>query len=266
MKILIVGINGFLGQELNKYFSDRGYDVFGTTHDSSKCNEKVFLLKIGDEVSSNILNNEFDVVIYLAHVYNTDKSDFLIKWYETILLKFKKYTNKQIYISSYSANKFATSSYGTTKYKIEQLFIQNNEYAISPGLIIGKGGIYNKINKFVNMSPLIVIPITKDKNLLPIIEIDVLCSIVFQISQNKVKQKNYTIYSEMVTLEDLIKKIISSQKRKKIVFNINANMLLNVMKLIEAIHIKLPVTSDSLEGFVGNQKYKISSDITNFKI
>jgi nucleoside-diphosphate-sugar epimerase len=263
LKILIIGTNGFLGKELNKFLTVNHYDVYGTTHQNIQ-NSKVFVFKIGDKVSDNILKEDFHSVVYLAHSYNTEKSEEFIKWYKETFFAFSKRVKKQIYISSYSANEFAVSNYGTTKYDLEQFFIQNNAYSVSPGLIIGKGGIYNKIVNFVKKSPLIVVPVSSEKNLLPIVDIEKVCYVLSDIIQKNFDKKNYNIFTEMISLEDLVKRIIDSDNMKKIVFKINAMLVLTLMKQLEFIGIRLPVTSDSLSGFIENQAYTVDSDLDLF--
>lgn len=263
LKILIIGINGFLGKELNKFLTANHYDVYGTTHQHIQ-NNKVFTLKIGDKVSDSILKEDFHSVVYLSHSYNIEKSEEFIKWYKETFFAFSTQVKKQIYISSYSANEFAISNYGTIKYDLEQFFIQHNAYSVSPGLIIGKGGIYNKIGVFVKKSPLIVVPMNSKKNLLPIIEIGKVCYVLSDIIQKNFDKKNYNIFTEMISLENLIKRIIDSANMKKIVFKINARLVLTLMKQLEFIGISLPVTSDSLSGFIENQAYTVDSDLDLF--
>ena len=255
-KVLIVGINGFLGKELSKFLKNKGIDVFGTTHAANMSNN-IFQLKIGDSINKEILLNDFSSVVYLSHSA-TIESKKLINWYKKIFMTFKSQAVRQIYISSYSAHKQAVSNYGKSKYKIERFFIENNEYSISPGLIIGKGGIFNKIAGFIDKFPIIVAPISSKENQVPIVSIDKVCGVIFDVIQDNFISKNYNIYSHMIKLEGLIKALIQINSKNKWIF------ILYVMKIIENIGIKLPVSSDNLSGFIANQKYSVKSDIVEF--
>ena len=255
-KVLIVGINGFLGKELSKFLKNKGIDVFGTTHAANMSNN-IFQLKIGDSINKEILLNDFSSVVYLSHSA-TIESKKLINWYKKIFMTFKSQAVRQIYISSYSAHKQAVSNYGKSKYKIERFFIENNEYSISPGLIIGKGGIFNKIAGFIDKFPIIVAPISSKENQVPIVSIDKVCGVIFGVIQDNFISKNYNIYSHMIKLEGLIKALIQINSKNKWIF------ILYVMKIIENIGIKLPVSSDNLSGFIANQKYSVKSDIVEF--
>ena len=179
-------------------------------------------------------------------------------------MTFKSQAVRQIYISSYSAHKQAVSNYGKSKYKIERFFIENNEYSISPGLIIGKGGIFNKIAGFIDKFPIIVAPISSKENQVPIVSIDKVCGVIFDVIQDNFISKNYNIYSHMIKLEDLIKALIQINSKKKYLLKINGYFILYVMKIIESIGVKLPISSDNLSGFIANQKYSVKSDIVEF--
>jgi len=262
IKVLIVGINGFLGKELAKFFEGKSIEVFGTTHTLS-VSTNIFQFKLGDTIDSKILLNNFSHVIYLAHS-STSETEKLINWYKKTFITFKESGVRQIYISSYSAHKHAMSNYGKSKYQIERFFLENNEYSITPGLIIGRGGLFNKIANFVNKYPIIVVPISSKENLIPVISIEKLCDVIFDVITKNFVRKNYNIYSHMMRLEDLIKVIIKTNKEKKYLFRINGTFILYLMKFIENIGIKLPVSSDNLNGFLANQKYSAKSDILEF--
>ena len=222
-KVLIVGINGFLGKELAGFLKEKSIEVFGTTH-TSNVSKNIFQFKVGDIINSKILLNDFSSVVYLSHSASLE-SEKLINWYKKTFITFKDLGVRQIYISSYSAHEHAISDYGKSKYQIEQFFLENNEYSISPGLIIGKGGIFNKIAGFIDKFPIIVAPVSSKENQVPIVSIDKVCSVIFDVIQNNFISKNYNIYSHMVKLEDLIKILIQIKKEKKYLFRINGNFV-----------------------------------------
>lgn len=260
--ILIIGINGFLGKHLSKTLFNNGMNVFGTSH-SKSTDKNIYQLSVGEDISKlNIYKDDYDAVIYLTHIYNKDKANELFIWYQRLYNYFRGKTKKQIYISSYSAHKNATSNYGKTKYKIEQFFVKNNCISVNPGLIIGDGGIFLKIKKLVKIMPVVFMPVNKESNLVPIIKIKLLSELLYQI----VYQKNnnilkYNLFSSMTSLKSLIKSI----NNKKIVIEINATLILKILRFMERLHIKLPITSDSLSGFIANQELNTKSNIGKIK-
>jgi nucleoside-diphosphate-sugar epimerase len=261
--VLIIGINGFLGKYLNGFLTKRGFEVFGTSHSIS--DKQIFKLKIGDKIGEDILNKNFHTVIYLAHSYNSSEQNKLIEWYKNIFIQFQPVVKKQIYISSYSANEFAYSNYGVTKYKIERFFLKNLGYTISPGLIIGDGGIYKKIKRMVDISPILFVPVCKAKNnLLPIINIDKVACVILKLIDKDYKQRSYNIYEDMVVFIEFVKDIAKTHNKKRFIYPFNAKIILNILKSLEYLRIKLPVNSDNLQGFIANQSYRRDSDIDIF--
>jgi GDP-D-mannose dehydratase len=79
-KVLIVGINGFLGKELAGFLEGKGVEVFGTTH-TSNISKNIFQFKVGDTINSKILLNDFASVVYLSHSASLE-SEQLINWYK----------------------------------------------------------------------------------------------------------------------------------------------------------------------------------------
>jgi len=264
-KILIIGINGFLGNYLNNYLYKFGFDIYGTSH--SFKSDKIFNFNIGEDVPSELIKNRFHAIIYLTHSNNTDLQVKPIKWYRQIFYTLVYTSSIHIYISSYSANNYASSRYGKTKYEIEQFFIKNNAYSISPGLIIGDGGIYKKIEKMVLVLPIVGIPtIPNANNLLPIINITDVCLCIQKIIENEnyYKKKSIIIYEKMISLKELASNIAVKNNLKRIIISFNAKIILNILKSLEYLKIKIPVTSDSLKGFIANQNYQDGNDFNQF--
>ena len=54
-KVLIVGVNGFLGKELAGFLEGKGVEVFGTTH-TSNISKNIFQFKYGVTLSIRLKN------------------------------------------------------------------------------------------------------------------------------------------------------------------------------------------------------------------
>lgn len=250
--ILIIGAGGFFGSRLFESFTNNGFLTYGLSH--STLNKKnIFPFSLNDTIPSEILEKEYCAIIYLVHLYEKDKEKYLFDWYCKTFKIFERKSAKQIYISSYSANEYAESNYGKIKYKIEQFFLNNSAYTISPGLIVGNGGIYKKIYNAVKNLPIIISPTIKSSTI-PLIEIENLCSYILDVVKEDNQEKKHTVYSEFISLTNLIKRVLSQLNQNKIVIEINAYIVLFPMIFAEKIGIKLPVSSDSLIGFIKNQK------------
>jgi putative flippase GtrA len=125
---------------------------------------------------------------------------------------------------------------------------------------------------YPNIAPYIAYPlvalimalVSSKESQAPIVSIYKVCGVIFGVIQDNFINKNYNIYSHMIKLEDLIKALIQINSKKKHLLKINGYFILYVMKIIESIGVKLPVSSDNLSGFIANQKYSVKSDIVEF--
>jgi len=75
MKVLITGINGFVGKILHKVLLDKGYDVYGIDIHSE--DDKILSADITDynSLERNILNISPDFIVHLAAVSRTDNEN-----------------------------------------------------------------------------------------------------------------------------------------------------------------------------------------------
>ena len=120
--------------------------------------------------------------------------------------------------------------------------------------------IYPNIAPYIAYSlvALIMALVSSKESQASIVSIYKVCGVIFGVIQDNFISKNYNIYSHMIKLEDLIKALIQINSKNKWIF------ILYVMKIIESIGVKLPVSSDNLSGFIANQKYSVKSDIVEF--
>ena len=257
MKVLIIGCSGFIGKNLLEYLEEQKVEVYGATHkedieDKSK-NSNIYYLDI-----NNInLPKNFTHIIYLSH-YN--KED-IITFYEKLLNYFKD-VRYQYYISSYSAHKNAISNYGILKYKIENIFLNRGHFVISPGLVIGKGGIFYKVATIVKRLPIIFYP-NKKNSLMPIISIRALNEVIYKSLQMRYKQKNI-VFSQKIPFKKILIEIAKCLNKRRIFIAIDANYILTILYLLDKINF--PISSDSLKGFIANQDINIESDLYLFNI
>lgn len=253
MKVLIIGCNGFIGKNLFSYLLRKGIDVYGTTHQKVVENKRIFYL----DINNITLAKNFTHIIYLVHF-----NDISIINYYKKLLNYFGYIQYQYYISSYSAHNKAISNYGKLKYQLEQMFLNKKYYVISPGLVIGKGGIFYEIVKIVNKMPIIFYPKVKN-SLMPILSIYALNQVIYEMLKKPYKSK-VVVYSQKIAFEKILYEISIMINKKRIFIPIDAFKLLKLLSILDKL--KFPISSDSLKGFIANQNIDIQSDMEFFNI
>lgn len=80
-KVLITGINGFLGKHVSQYFTNMGFDVYGTVKSKTniKENNRIFKLNVKDHTVCKSLIKEIlpDIIIHLAGVSTSQNENHI---------------------------------------------------------------------------------------------------------------------------------------------------------------------------------------------
>ncbi|HEY3742719.1 MAG TPA: NAD(P)-dependent oxidoreductase, partial [Bryobacteraceae bacterium] len=113
MKILVTGASGFIGSALVEHLHA----------EAVRYREPRPL--------------DADVIIHCAHDFSSGALTRNIELARALLP-----ARRVLYFSSCSAVPHARSEYGSTKYRVEQLFKDAGHTIIRPGLVIGLGGLF----------------------------------------------------------------------------------------------------------------------------
>lgn len=263
MRILIIGAAGFIGSRLVEISSQRDFDIVALSRKNVSLPSRVSWFKwaLGEPIPEAAMK-DVDVAIYLAHDF-----DGLMGAETTRDATVAAFTNaakagikRQIFFSSYSAGQHANSVYGRTKYEIEtEIRKVAGTIIVRPGLVIGAGGLYGRIQKFAKRLPILVLP-EGGKGLIPVIHLDVLC----QTTLNLVEAKKYMaeanlFYKEPITLRQLVFNACGQPKKTPWILPAPTRLLLPLITFCELIHLPLPVSADNLKGFIANQHAKHES-------
>lgn len=260
MKILIVGSSSFLASHLINTLSDLG-TIFGAQRSLIKnpLLTEIVHWKLGEKLPENILRT-CNWVIFCAHDLSSDNKNF--EHYQILTIQLKSFQNIQyIFISSLSSYPDAPGQYGKEKYQIEQLFGPLNGYIVRPGLIIGKGGLFQSIRQAILKYPLVPI-IGYKKSPIFYISIQDVCfsirSILVTLPTQKMFNLFYKIPTDQIELARQIKKINSKSLyyiRLPLLFFEWAIFIFKLAKLTP------PISEDNLKGYTKNSQAIRSSDI-----
>jgi uncharacterized protein YbjT (DUF2867 family) len=160
---------------------------------------------------------------------------------------------RQIFFSSYSAGEYATSIYGRTKLAIEiGLAAADDIVIIRPGLVLGDGGIYGRILKWVKL-PLIPLP-DGGYGRVPVIEVVHLCRATVRIAEATAPAREYNLFERQpLTLRQLVLDAAAEAGRKPWIVPVPASLMAFGLRIAAAMRFQLPVDADNLAGFMANQ-------------
>lgn len=250
-KILITGGTGFIGSHLANHLRKKNHIVFCTTQSPKNTSPHPIPYKLGDIFPWDQLPG-VDTIIHLAWNLN-EKTETNSQ--ATIALAqqgLDRNIKQQIFFSSFSAHAKAQSHYGKTKHATEFFFLKNGLKVCRPGLVIGDGGVYLRMIETVKNYKLIPL-IDGGRDLIPFIHIEKLCSLTEEFLNNNI-QIGHFFEPEPKTLKSIIQDIANKYERSPKYIHVPSLWLLPIVEGLEAISIKLPITSENIYGVISNRE------------
>ncbi len=168
---------------------------------------------------------------------------------------------KRIFISSYSAHAAAVSQYGRTKFAIEREVLRGDGYVIRPGLVLGDGGIFGRIQKVAKAWPLVPLP-DGGYGRMPIIDVGLLCQRIADFAALTDPPRECNLFEpELSSLRELVVRAAEEVGRKPYIVYVPSGLVILSLLTAETAGIALPVSADNLRGFLGNQAATHMSDL-----
>ena len=259
MNILVSGSSGFIGSHIVAELASQGQSVLALTRKVQGDANAAGIMEISWSFTETLPENKLGSLCYAIHLAHDFDGALgaertVSGTLELITTCRKAGAKRQIFLSSLSAHAGAQSRYGQTKYKIEQSLANMPDVVIiRPGLVLGNGGLYGRISRWVKRFPIVPLP-DGGRGKISVINISVLSrQMIFVLFADHVGDA-YNLFEEMPkTLRELVLEEARAVGRKIFIIDLSANFLIALLSAFEACKIKLPVTSDNLQGFVANQ-------------
>lgn len=267
MRILILGASGFIGTHLVCELGSSGHEVIARCRSGLVAgftgNCRAWELGNSIEIPPDV---PIDCAIHLAHDFGgVAGAKLTIEGTMRSVMELRRCgVVRQIFFSSYSARPNAPSVYGRTKYLLEQSLGDNQDVTIiRPGLVIGGGGIYGRIEKAAGILPIIPLP-DGGRGLVPVIDIDRLCSETIRLATARTISNVYNLFEpRLLSLRELTIGAAQKKGRRPIILPLPSPGVLLILTALEKLRIPLPVKADNLRGFIGNQQAGHVSDLGN---
>ena len=268
--IIITGANGFIGQELVKYFLDKNWNVKAFVRSIPE-NKLKGVVYIAYNLTERPDENAFKSVDFLVHCaylryeQNKDADTINLIGTKTLIDLCRKNNVKPLFLSSFSAHEKAQSHYGKTKLATEKLFNLSKEVVLKPGFVIGKKGMASELINTIRKSrffPLIgggIQPIQT-------IYIEDLCLIVENCFLKKLSGLFYVAESEAITMKNFYKEISKQLDKKTIFIPFSLPLVYHLCSLTERMGLKLPVYSESVVGLKNLVSFETQKDLEKIGI
>jgi NADH dehydrogenase len=218
MRIAVTGASGFVGGELVSYLCAQGHEVIRLRRKSiSGPMDRFFDVR---SITSIPDLTGIDALIHTAYIrYDRknipDSSEINIRTTLALEKACHKAGTKFIFLSTMSAHSEAASHYGKHKYEIEQRLNQSKDLIFRLGIVIGNGGIFDRIKSQVAKG--LFIPLADGHHAIQIIAVTDVCRIIEKAIVT-MRTGTYTLASEKAYTVKGIYKAIAKRLNKKPVF------------------------------------------------
>jgi nucleoside-diphosphate-sugar epimerase len=261
VRIAITGANGFIGSRLSQSLSAQGATVMKWVRNPRAPDERRFSLP--DVIDESLFQEKLDVLIHAAyvtrfrtlneaHAANIDGSLKLFQLAE-------QYGVKIIFLSSFSAHPQAESFYGQSKLFLEQQLDLQKHLVIRSGLVLGNGGLFERMQKMARTFRCIPI-FWGGQQPIQIIHVDDLVQAIGQLLFTE-KTGSYTLATTQIyQLLDLYTEIFRQLQQKPRFIYFPGTLSLKILQLCEKLGMTLPISSENLLGLKHLRSFPVDCD------
>ena len=155
--VLLSGASGFIAQNTAKRLKKHGFRTIGVSHSSRSLThfDAVFAGTLSQPLDE-VFREGIDTFIHCA--YHSGRNDYAVNVEGTRLWADqaeKEGIKNQIFLSSVSASADSASTYSRAKHVLEQWFLARNHTVMRLGLVLGKGGLFQRMAGLVKKYPLL---------------------------------------------------------------------------------------------------------------
>lgn len=271
MRIAITGITGFIGGFLARYLTERCYQVVGIGRRPLPEQHQLrsflsdYIVHALDSDRTSVDWRDIDGLIHGAYDAHPGKIrtniNGTLRLAEAARDGGVRY---QILISSYAALRPESSDYAMVKATLEQHFSRFSSAIVRPGLVVGKGGLYQRMDNLVHRFP--VLPLLDGgRTPVPLLSIEDLLLVLEKLLCAGSEGTFNLFYPEVPTLKQLLSEMArKSVCRKRFFIPVPISVAYYPLWLAERLRLKLSISTGNLAGVRANRSVHAVSDLRNF--
>ncbi|HEY8999560.1 MAG TPA: NAD-dependent epimerase/dehydratase family protein [Candidatus Saccharimonadales bacterium] len=253
--VAITGANGFVGGELVRYFTDKGWRVVALVRKPKDFKETKLISYRAYDLTKPVASDLLKGVDYLVHTafikYDRKHPEALkmnVKAAEDLLANAKKHNvKKSVFMSSMSAHDEAVSIYGKQKLAVEDVFAGPNGVSLRSGLILGNGGIVKQMAGFIKSKH--VVPLVDGgKQPLQVIGVYDLARVIDAAFAPKINGTFTVAHPQVYSYRQFYQALGKRLDTKVFFVPVPFGLLLGAMRTVSALHLPLAVNEDNLWG------------------
>jgi uncharacterized protein YbjT (DUF2867 family) len=168
----------------------------------------------------------------------------------------------QVYVSSVSAHRGAVTEYGLAKAEAEAYFVGKGLTAARPGLVIGPGGMFARMQALVRERR--IVPVVYPSGLIAVVSVDDLTASLTAIVEQRLRGLFRLYADERVTMHSLLAAMRGSLQSRAVLVPVPYHAALASARMLELFGIPGPLASDSLRAMRANQMVTEPGDLARF--
>jgi len=273
--VVVTGASGFVGRHLSNYLAGRGWAVRGLVRDTTQGGG----YGPGIELFRCVLPEEIDpapfrgaqAVIHCAYATRAATVEEARRVNEegtarVYGLSQEAGVDQFVFLSSTSAHEAAASFYGQSKFAIERRLDPTRDLIIRPGLVLGKGGgLFDRVVATVRRAR--VVPLLDGgRQIVQTVYVDDLCVAIERALDQRLVGRYVVAEPEGLLLRDLLRLVAARLGRSCLFISVPAAPVLAVVRGLEGLGIRLPVSSENVLGLTTARMQPSTADLATIGV
>lgn len=257
--IAVTGANGFVGRALCQALSARGAVVRALVRKPQQHSDLLdvarggaFEFDLAGDIDPAGISPPATTVVHCAYLIGEGDSllaaQHNLEGTRRLLSLCNAHGIAQfLFISSLAAHEKARSTYGRTKWLLENEVAAAGGTVIKPGTILGSGGVYGRLRILVRKQPFIPVFYNRGRRIQTVL-IDDLCASVLGAVEGRKKGAYVVAESDGVSPAEFYRGTAALEGKRARLIRLSGDPALLLARAAEALGVRLPVTSDNLLG------------------
>lgn len=269
--VLITGANGFIGRALGLALRRDRFISIGVARHSEHVPgyDRVYQGRLTQPLKNVFENHKIDIVIHCANASGADDYQTNVTgtrmWAEQAR---EAGVDRQVFLSSISVLQDSPSSYARAKKDLEEWFVANGGLVVRLGVVIGNGGIFERMKKLVQKLPMMPL---LDNGAIPIYfsGISSVCDIILLLLSGHGNAGDiFNLQQEhAITMREMLQTIKKLFHYHCVFIPVPSAPIYYTLLVLEKIGVRfLPVSSVNIKGARQNRIMLIKSDYSKFGI
>ncbi len=269
--VLITGANGFLGRAACAAFTAAGFPVRALVRNPKAAADLlpvaqggIFRCDLPDAIDERALDGDVRALIHCAYETRSASAEQArrtnVKGTETLVRLGRQRAFRQlVFVSSMAAQERAASVYGKTKFELEKLFDGPGDTVIKPATIVGDGGVFQRTREMLRRLP--VLPLFYADRRLQTIWIEDACQGLVDAVRKSLGGTVLLAHPESTPMREFYQGIAQIDGIRLKTCPFPGDLALFGIRLLEAIGLKPPITSDNLLGIKHLRQFDPAADL-----